>query len=304
VAYGSGILWQSSYTGLARYEEREWRSYFKEDSGLASNFINFVRARGRSAWLATDDGLSLTDGDRWVTYRRLQDGRGETLFFEGARRIARRVTPTSLAHNYVLGVDADENEIWAGTGAGISRGRRAYAAKAPWTGPTAPREAQARGAGRPADSAAGFHYAMTPDELLPYRGNQLYKRFFTERSQFRGSGREEPAPAGLDVVRLGFIGPLTYEEKPVLSPASRPGLTSSEKAGYGRRMLRAARLAIEEANRRGGYRGLPFELVPRTDLVLWGQTSNELTRVVFDDGVWAVLSSIDRTTAMSCHDPR
>jgi branched-chain amino acid transport system substrate-binding protein len=33
--------------------------------------------------------------------------------------------------------------------------------------------------------------------------------------------------------------------------------------------------------------------VPRTDLVLWGQTSNELARFVFEDGVWAVLSSID-----------
>ncbi len=293
VDYLSGILWQSSYTGLARYEGREWRTYFKEDSGLASNFINFVRARGRSAWLATDNGLSLTDGDRWVTYRRLQDGRGETLFFEGARQIARRVTPTSLAHNYVLGVDADENEIWVGTGAGISRGRRPTAEKTPWAGTATPREAKEGGAGRPPDPAAGFHYAMTPAELAPYRGNPPYKRFFTERSQFRGSGREEPAPAGLKVVRLGFIGPLTNEEKPVLSPASRPGFASSEKAGYGRRMLRAARLAIEEANQRGGYRGLPFELVPRTDLVLWGQTSNELTRFVYEDGVWAVLSSID-----------
>jgi len=293
VDYGSGILWQSSYTGLARYERREWRSYFKEDSGLASNFVNFVRARGRSAWLATDDGLSLTDGDRWVTYRRLEDGRGETLWFEGARQIARRVTGTSLAHNYVLAVDADGSEIWVGTGAGISRGRLATAEQPPWTGTAAPRGSGEGGAEGPPGSASVFHYAMTPDELTPYGGNTPYKRLFTERSQFRGAGREEPAPEGLDVVRLGFIGPLTYDEKPVLSPAARPALAGSEKSGYGRRMLKAARLAVEEANQRGGYRGLPFEIVPRTDLVLWGQTSNELTRFVYEDGVWAVLSSID-----------
>src|SRR5512139_221138 len=57
VDYKDGVLWQAAYFGLARYDGRAWRTYFAEDSGVASNFIQFVRARGHVAWCATDKGL-------------------------------------------------------------------------------------------------------------------------------------------------------------------------------------------------------------------------------------------------------
>lgn len=290
VDYAAGILWQSSYTGLARYEGREWRTWFAEDSGLASNFINFVRARGRHAWLATDQGLSLTDGDDWITWKRLEDGRGEILLYEGDRRVARRVTGTTLAHNYILGVDADEHDVWVATGHGVSHGVRRGTA-----GPllSAERAANPPSSEKAADPAAGFRYARTPEALAPYHGMDPHKRLFTERSQFRGAGREGPDPQGLSEVRIGFIGPLTDEDRPVASQASRSATSDPLKAVYGRRMLQAATMAVEQANKQGGYRGIPFRIVPRTDLVLWGQTSNELVRFVEEDGVWAVLSSID-----------
>ncbi|MEK7282386.1 MAG: hypothetical protein AAB249_01135, partial [Acidobacteriota bacterium] len=278
VDFADGLLWQASYFGLARYDGREWRSYFAQDSGLASDFINFVRARGRHAWLATDQGLSLTDGEGWVTYRRLEDGRGEILFFRGGRRIARRLSPTAPAHNYVLGVDASGDEVWVATEKGVSRGVRSGA-----SGST--RLARAEQAGPlpaagspPAAAERSFHYAATPDALLPYRGHVPYRDFFVERPQFRGAGREEAAPEGLQEVRLGFIGPLAGGDLPSPPTGTRPAVRYDPKAVFGRWMLRGATLAIEEANASGGYGGIPFRLVPRTDLVLWGQSSNELVR--------------------------
>lgn len=122
VAFRSGVLWQATYFGLSRYDGREWRSYFQNDSGLASDFINFVRARGSIAWLCTDGGLNATDGQRWVTYRRGADGRGEALLYEGNRQLSRRSLGSIFLHNFVQGIDFQENDIWVATDGGVSRG--------------------------------------------------------------------------------------------------------------------------------------------------------------------------------------
>ena len=142
--------------------------------------------------------------------------------------------------------------------------------------------------------ASRFHYANTPDELEPYRGLSPYKDVFTALPAFRGTGREKPEPTYLEEVRIGFIGPLTSQDGPILPPGFRSGVSEdSPKLLFGRHMLRGAMLAIEEANRAGGYDGKAFRLIKRTDLVLWGQTSNELVQFAFEDSVWAVLSGID-----------
>ncbi len=63
----------------------------------------------------------------------------------------------------------------------------------------------------------------------------------------------------------------------------------------GIKMLQGARLAIEEANQRGGYirRGIPFELVVRNDNGLWGSSGNEVIDLAYKERVWAILGSID-----------
>ncbi|MBI3449291.1 MAG: ABC transporter substrate-binding protein [Acidobacteria bacterium] len=289
VDYGDGVLWQSAYTGLARYDGRRWRSYFQEDSGLAGNFVNFVRSQGAFAWLATDQGLSLTDGDDFVTYRRLDDGRGEITLFRGGKAAGRRTTPTAIAHNDVLGVDARDDEVWVATGRGVSHGVRSE----PSPAHAAAGEAAARGARLAGAPAERFAYAATPPSLQPYAGMLPYKDMFTERPAYRGAGREEPPPADLTEIRIGFIGPLDVEDGPVVPPGFKPAARGGLKTVWGRRMLHAATLAVDEANAQGGYLRLPFRIVPRTDLVLWGQTSNELVRFAFEDRVWAVLSGID-----------
>jgi branched-chain amino acid transport system substrate-binding protein len=60
-------------------------------------------------------------------------------------------------------------------------------------------------------------------------------------------------------------------------------------------MLRGSRLAVEEANARGGYRdrGVPFELVIRNDNGLWGSSGNEIVRMAYKDHVWGILGTID-----------
>jgi len=107
VSWADGVLWVGTYFGLSRYDGRSWRSWLEHDSELPSNFINVVRARGRWAWIGTDAGLAVTDGERWIVYRREQDGR------------------QGLAHDYVLGLDVQQDRIWVATAAGLSVASRA-----------------------------------------------------------------------------------------------------------------------------------------------------------------------------------
>lgn len=121
-------------------------------------------------------------------------------------------------------------------------------------------------------------YANTPDEMTPYRQfKRPYKLHFADEHLFLGTGREKKPPAGLKTVRIGFLGPLD---------------DSNVEAVFGRRMLQGAQLAIEEANARGGYDGLPYELVVRDDVGPWGASSNKIVELDREK-VWCVLGSID-----------
>ena len=120
------------------------------------------------------------------------------------------------------------------------------------------------------------NYGNTPDELLPYRNikkpNQYY---FATPYPYLGPGRDKPAPK-VDSVRIGFLGPLE----------------GSVLMAYGKQMLNGAMLAIEEANAKGGYKGLPFNLIVHNDVGLWGAAANTVVRMD-DEHVWAFLGSID-----------
>ena len=61
---------------------------------------------------------------------------------------------------------------------------------------------------------------------------------------------------------------------------------------YGTQMLQGATLAIEEANKKGGYKGIPFKMMVHNDVGLWGAAANEVVKMD-DEGVWAWLGSID-----------
>ena len=121
------------------------------------------------------------------------------------------------------------------------------------------------------------NYGNTPTELLPYENYQnAYMYHFHEPQLFLGAGREKPEPTGLTEVRIGVLAPL---EGSVMTP-------------QGIQLFNGATLAAEEANAKGGYKGLPFTIMPHNDVGLWGAAANEVVKI-YDEGGWAVLGTID-----------
>ena len=121
------------------------------------------------------------------------------------------------------------------------------------------------------------NYGKAPDEIFPSdRYQKAYKYHFLVPIQFYGAGREKLPPTDLKEVRIGFLGPLS----------------GSVMVPQGRQMLQGATLAMEEANKKGGYRGIPFVLLPHNDAGLWGAAANEIVKMD-DEKVWVFLGSID-----------
>ncbi len=122
--WSNGILWVATYFGLSRYDGVHWKGYFDHDSGLASNFINFVRAVGDYAYVCTDQGLSVTDGDSWVTYVRDENDKNGKAIITADGKTSEKALSPSISHNFILGVDVKDDVIWVATSYGLSRGER------------------------------------------------------------------------------------------------------------------------------------------------------------------------------------
>ena len=122
------------------------------------------------------------------------------------------------------------------------------------------------------------NYGNTPDEIFPFsRFQDPYKRHFIYPVQpYLGPGRDKPEPTDLEEVRIGFLGPME----------------GSNIIEYGTQMRQGAELAMEEANSRGGYKGLPYTMMLHNDVGLWGAAANEVVKMD-DEGVWAILGTID-----------
>jgi ABC-type branched-subunit amino acid transport system substrate-binding protein len=102
--------------------------------------------------------------------------------------------------------------------------------------------------------------------------------FFDARkleTNYAGPGREELTPKDIREVLIGYFG---------------PGIASHPEAGD---MWCAASLAIEEANRTGGYKGLPFRLVAGWSDNPWGTGISKVVRMAYVDKVWAIIGGID-----------
>jgi len=102
--------------------------------------------------------------------------------------------------------------------------------------------------------------------------------YFNARSHqtnYSGPGREASGPIDVNDVRIGYFGP------------------SKESDPEGGDMWCAASLAIEEANRAGGYKGLPFRLVAEWSDNPWGSGVTAVTRMVYSHRVWAIIGGID-----------
>jgi ligand-binding sensor domain-containing protein len=123
VSYDNGILWVATYFGMSRYDGTHWKGYFDHDSGLASNFINFLRARGDVVFLCTDKGLSSFNSEEWITYKKTETG-GKREYWKGGNSSS-KIDATGIAHDFTIGVDFQGDDIiLVATSYGLSRGTR------------------------------------------------------------------------------------------------------------------------------------------------------------------------------------
>jgi ABC-type branched-subunit amino acid transport system substrate-binding protein len=103
-------------------------------------------------------------------------------------------------------------------------------------------------------------YAKTTEDVEPFGHVNPYKEHFLLQVEYTGPGRAIPEPTDVNTVKIGFIGP-------IMSTVSVATGGKSHEEVLGIKMLQGTRLAIEEANVRGGYlkRNIPFELVISND---------------------------------------
>jgi branched-chain amino acid transport system substrate-binding protein len=90
---------------------------------------------------------------------------------------------------------------------------------------------------------------------------------------YNGPGREEPEPAQVSSVNIGYFGP------------TGPGAAQS--------LWQGASLAVGQANRAKGYHGVPFKLVPSWSENPWSGGISDLVRSVYKDNLWAIIGGID-----------
>jgi branched-chain amino acid transport system substrate-binding protein len=136
--------------------------------------------------------------------------------------------------------------------------------------------------GRPAPRSLK-PYTGAPDDLRPYsKFASPYYEQYNDLVEYNGAARDIPDPnlSDLSEIRIGFLAPLYNHPDQAL----------------GNRMLHGAQLAIDEANAAGGYCGKPFKLMLHNDSAIWGASSNEVVKMVYDENVWAMFGSISSDT--------
>jgi ABC-type branched-subunit amino acid transport system substrate-binding protein len=134
-----------------------------------------------------------------------------------------------------------------------------------------------------------LNYANSSADVEPFGGVKPFKEHFLVQMEYTGAGRGIPEPEKLDSVKIGFLGPI----QATVSVATGGKSHNEEKLGIA--MLRACRLAIDEANAKGGYlkRKIPFELAVHNDNALWGASGSEVIDMAYRDQAWAIIGGID-----------
>ncbi|HVX66745.1 MAG TPA: ABC transporter substrate-binding protein [Bryobacteraceae bacterium] len=102
-----------------------------------------------------------------------------------------------------------------------------------------------------------------------------YKDVPKHPTTFEGPGRDLPEPDDIKEVLLGYYGP------------------AEDAHPEGGILWQGATLALEEANREGGYKGKPFRFVTGWSENPWRAGARFVTRMAFQDRVWAMVGSIE-----------
>ena len=127
-----------------------------------------------------------------------------------------------------------------------------------------------------------------PDEAVPYRRfTKPYYDWFVrdDTLQYHGAAdlRPDGDPARTERSRHRFLWPRREQSRDRFSAFPT---------------LHGAQLAIEQANARGGYHGKPYALKIHNESALWGASSAELVKMLFDENCWAMLGCVD---GQNCH---
>jgi branched-chain amino acid transport system substrate-binding protein len=120
------------------------------------------------------------------------------------------------------------------------------------------------------------YYGGTPERMLPFRGVEPHFRYWINRLQFHGPGRDYPAPPDLKTLRVGLLSPGRY----------------GPEGPRGQRTKMGVLMAFEEANAARGPDQLPFEVMEREDMPQWGSAANIAVEFA-DKNVLGFLGTID-----------
>lgn len=128
VSYVDNIVWAATYFGDSRYDGRYWHNFLTKDSGLPSNFTNTLKGiDANHVWFGTDKGLAYFDGTNWAVYRpSLTTGRPEMTVRDAKGIVTPLAVTSAPAHNYILGIDLQGDDIWVATAKGLSHGIRQH----------------------------------------------------------------------------------------------------------------------------------------------------------------------------------
>lgn len=122
LAWEDGVLWQTTYFGVSRYDGKSWLTWVEDKSPLLSNFTQFVYSHHGVAYIGTDRGVSVTDSKNWVNYTVGENGAGVVEIHRPDQPVEKRGMKTALANGFVLGIYVDDREAWFATSKGLSRG--------------------------------------------------------------------------------------------------------------------------------------------------------------------------------------
>jgi len=147
--------------------------------------------------------------------------------------------------------------------------------------------AQSDASKEPDKATPAPRYANMPDEAVPYRRfTKPYYDWFVRTDTLAYNGAAEKRPDGdlskLSEIAIGLFAPVENNPESI----------------FGIPLLHGAELAIEEANARGGYHGKPYSLKIHNESALWGASSTELIKMLFNENCWAMLGCVD---GQNCH---
>jgi branched-chain amino acid transport system substrate-binding protein len=139
----------------------------------------------------------------------------------------------------------------------------------------------------PDDEKPVERYANMPDEAVPYRRfTKPYYDWFVQTDTIGYYGAADKRPDGdsakLGEVAIGFMAPVENNPESI----------------FGIPQLHGAQLALDEANARGGFHGKPYVLKVHNESALWGASSTELVKMLFNENCWAMLGCVD---GQNCH---